>query len=54
MNTGDDGDVVTVALGVLGLKQVHVAYNISKIIQTLGGEGKSSVKAEANGIAINS
>ena len=33
---------------------MHVAYNISKVIQTLGGEGKPSVKAKANGIAINS
>ena len=33
---------------------MHVAYNTSKIIQALGGEGKSSVKAEANGTAINS
>ena len=33
---------------------MHVAYNISKVIQTLGGEGKSSVKAKANSIVINS
>ena len=39
---------------LMSLKQVHVAYNTSKAIQTLGGEGKSSVKAKANGIAINS
>ena len=39
---------------LMRLKQVHVAYNISKVIQTLGGEGKSSVEAKANGIAINS
>ena len=36
------------------LKQVHVVYNISQIIQTLGGEGKSSVQAKAYDIAINS
>ena len=36
------------------LKQVHLAYNISKVIQTVGGEGKSSVKAKANVIAVNS
>ena len=39
---------------LMRLKQVHVAYNISKVIQTLGGEGKSSVEAKANGIAIHS
>ena len=38
---------------LMRLKQVHVAYNTSKVIQTLGGEGKSSVKAKANYIAIN-
>ena len=53
MNTDDDGDVVTVALGVFAGFEAS-ACCIQHIKNNTGGEGKSSVKAEANGIAINS
>ena len=42
------------SMSMLIHKHVHVACNISKKTQTLGVEGESSVKAKANGIAVNS